>query len=274
MADESTAWFRDLFFDINEYHGHALYYDVLTPWAEKAQSAIAEFARFKQLSAFDSKDEDAPVVMWNLYALSRANDLLLLQFQGNGRKAWEGPRLHPHEYVEFFTQLGFEIAGPERFSPVHHEIVRVHQSSNDEEPIGVLETLWPGLMYGDMLFSRSGVAAIGGQKRVVKEVAENSTLYFAFRRLQRPTNDLSAGWGSNSQWRTSFRRDYRSAGTLVYNADGKNRLNADPTSENDRNGLTPEQRIELCQNRCFIVTSKEHHDLWPFDDRYEEPVWS
>jgi hypothetical protein len=127
-------------------------------------------------------------------------------------------------------------------------------------------------MLGDMLFSRSGVEVIGGRRHVVKDIAEQSTLYFTYRRQLRRTNDLSMGWVSNSQWRTSFRRDYESGRTWIYNADGKNLLNAKWTSEKeDRDGLTEEERVELCKNRCFIVTSKQDQDLWPFDDRVEEP---
>jgi hypothetical protein len=129
-------------------------------------------------------------------------------------------------------------------------------------------------MLGDMLFSRSGVEVIGGRKHVVKDIAEQSTLYFTSRRQHRKTNDLSMGWGSNSQWRTSFRRDYQVGRTWIYNADGKNLLNADAMSEEDGDGLTKEERAELCKNRCFIVTSKQDQDLWPFDDRLEETAYS
>jgi hypothetical protein len=178
------------------------------------------------------------------------------------------------EYEAFFAHIGFAVVAPGTFSPFHHEIVQIHQSNQDEKPINLLGYLWPGLMLGDMQFSRSGVEVIGGRKHVVKDIAEQSTLYFAFRRQHRKTNDLSMGWGSNSQWRTSLRRDYESSGRWIYNADGKNLLNAPAISEGDRDGLTHEERVELCKNRCFIITSKQDEDLWPFDDRLEEPVYS
>src|SRR5262249_44186431 len=106
-----------------------------------------------------------------------------------------------------------------------------------------------------------------------KEIAEQSTLYFAYRRQHRKTNDLSMGWGSNSQWRTSIRRDYQSGRGWIYNVDGKNLLNASTIPEDGRDGLAHEERVELCKNRCFLVTSKEDQDLWPFDDRLDESAY-
>jgi len=74
----------------------------------------------------------------------------------------------------------------------------------------------------------------------------------------------------NSMRRTSFRRDYESDGMWIYNIDGKNALTASPSPEADRDGLTPVARIELCRNRCFVVTDKPSDDLWPFHDRFQE----
>jgi hypothetical protein len=273
MATPAIPWFRELYDDILQYRRHSLFYDVLNPWIEKAQFALAELSRFRTCSPYDCTDESAQDAMWNLYALSRVNDLLLMSFQP-GEAASKIPTLTLDEYDAFFSRIGFTVVASDHFSPFHHEIVKVQQSSDDHEPIGVLERRWPGLMLGEMLFSRSGVEVIGGRKHVVKEIAEQSTLYFSYRRQHRTTNDLSMGWGSNSQWRTSFRRDYHSHGIWVYNADRENLLNVDTTSEEDRDGLTHEERVELCKNRCFIVTSKQDQDLWPFDDRLEEPTYS
>jgi hypothetical protein len=134
----------------------------------------------------------------------------------------------------------------------------------------VVEHRWPGLKFGEMIFSRSGVRVTGGRCHVVKEVAENSTLYFTHRRLHRRTQDLSMGWGSNSQWRTDFRRDYEANGRRHYNSQGRNLLGEEASVEQDRDGLTALERIELCQNRCFIRRRLEDTDLWPYDDRWEQ----
>lgn len=263
-------WFRELYDDILKYKGQKLFADVLDPWIENAQPAIADLRRFGQFSPYDQKDKDAQFAMWNLYALSRVNDVLLLVFQQpptDGR----APCISSEQYEQFFSQLGFVIVECEGFTPFHHEIVQVEQSELANKSIRILERFWPGLMFGELLFFRSGVAVTGGRDHVVKEIAEQSTLYFTFRRAHRRTSDLSMGWGSNSQWRTDFRRDYESGGKWIYNADGENLLNEPEKCEKEGDGLTHEERIELCKNRCFIITPKPNDDLWPFDDRFEEP---
>lgn len=265
-------WFRQLFEEILQYRRHTLFHDVLTPWIDKGQPAFDDFGRFKRFSRFDRGDHDSQFTMWNLYALSRVNDVLLTAIQDESKKCYTDAKLPLTEYAEFFQRCGFSVIEPDRFSPFYHEIVRVHQSDDDQEPIEVLRPVWPVLMFGDLLFSRSGVEVKGGRKNVIKEIAERSTLYFAYRRFDRKTTDLSMGWGSNSQWRTQIRRDYLTEGKYVYNADGKNLLNSPSAAEPDRDGLTPEQRSELCCNRCFIVTTKEDSDLWPYDDRFEKPA--
>jgi len=82
------------------------------------------------------------------------------------------------------------------------------------------------------------------------------------------------GWGSNSQWRTDFRRDYAIDGTYYYNVDGKWDVrelapregpgNGEPT----RNEISEEERIELLTHRCFVRTAKPHNDLWPYNDYF------
>lgn len=269
MATPAIPWFRDLYEEILEYEGLSLYEHVLGPWIEKAQPAMVDMERFKSNRPLDRNDEAAPDAMWNLYALGRVNDLLLMSFQDN-RENNSFPRLSLNEYEDFFSHLGFTIETSKAFSPFHHEIVQVHQSQEDDEPIGILQHLWPGLAFGEMQFSRSGVVVMGGRDHILQEIAEQSTLYFTFRRRNRKTNDLSMGWGSNSQWRTGFRRDYRIGNTLIYNADGTNVLKPTAQSREDRDGLKFEERVELCRNRCWIITSKDDSDLWPYDDRFEE----
>jgi hypothetical protein len=271
VATPSIPGFRELFNDISEYRRHTLFQDVLVPWIEKSQPAMVELSRFKSASPYDHGTDDAQLAMWDLYALSRVNDLLLFSFQHHQNSERTNSNVTEYEYAEFFTRIGFSVSEPNRFSPFHDEIVRVDQSEDEHEPTEILTVCWPALKFGDMLFSRAGVEVVSGQNHLVKGIADTSTLYFTFRRLHRRTNDLSMGWGSNSQWRTSFRRDYESDGKWIYNADGKNSLNS-AASEEDRDGLTAEERIELCKHRCFVRSPKPDDDLWPFDDRFEETL--
>jgi hypothetical protein len=161
------------------------------------------------------------------------------------------------------TALGFRVVNPTAFSQFLHEIVEVEQSNEVAREIGLLTEFWPALMLGPMLFSRAGVGVIGGVKRVNKTVAENSTLYWAYARRNRPCSDLSHGWGSNSQWRTGFRRDYEFEGRAYLNVD------AQPARSNLPRGLTDDELMELLQHRCFITTTKPHDDLWPYDEKAE-----
>ena len=119
----------------------------------------------------------------------------------------------------------------------------------------------PGLMLGDLLFSRSGVRIVAGSRHALKSVAEQSPLYFAYRRLHRRTVDLSQGWGSNSQWRTLVRRNYVAGDRLIYNIDGTTSLDATGPTHRDEAGLTAAQRLELCRHRCFVVTDNNDPDL-------------
>ncbi len=207
--------------------------------------------------------------MWNLYALSRVNDLLLMSFRSSAVDA-KLPTISHGEYESFFTAIGFNLTQIGAFNPLHHEIVRVEQAADDNEPIQVYEQLWPELMLGQMVFSRAGVSVLGGRNHIKKEVAEHSTLYFSFWRANRKTSDLSMGWGHNSQWRTNFRRDYQVGKTCIYNVDGITQLKAHDSSSLDEDGLTMAERIEHCRFRCLVVTRKPDDDLWPYDDRYEE----
>jgi hypothetical protein len=159
--------------------------------------------------------------LWELYAFSRVNDVLLLGFQPDHPAVgeWSGPKITPEEYRQFMLSLGLSEIHHPCFHPFFHEIVEVEQTEDAGEPITLVETVWPGYLLGAMLVSRAGVKVRGGANHILKDVAENSTLYWTFRRRNRPVDDLSHGWGSNSQWRTTFRRDYQTATAFYYNVD-------------------------------------------------------
>src|SRR5262249_26375282 len=151
-------------------------------------------------------------------------------------------------------------------SGVYSEVVEVEEARAKHQPVTLASSFCPCLLLGGMVFSRAGVRVSSGRQFISKVVAESSTLYWAFRRKNRPFQDLSHGWGSNSQWRTRFRRDYRVGQDFYYNVDGKHDLAAPEPTPEDRDGLTREERIELLTNRCFVRTMKPHGDLWPYDD--------
>ncbi len=265
-----TPRFRNLYNEVINYRGDALFESILLPWLDRAVAAATDFACFRLASKYDQQGEEFQLKTWNLYALSRVNDFLLLSFQSDESGVWTGPHVSNKQYVEFFERARFASFTCDEFSPFHHEVVEVEQSEDRQEPISVCRSVWPGLTFGEMIFSRSGVVVKGGSAYINKHIAESSTLYFSHRRLHRKTDDLSIGWGSNSQWRTNFRRDYSTDGRNIFNIDGKNCLSVCDTAVDDRDGLTNCDRIELCRNRCFIVSPKISNDLWPYDDRLDD----
>ena len=123
------------------------------------------------------------------------------------------------------------------------------------------------------MLCRAGVRVRGGRDHIKKEVAEKSTLYFTYSRKNRPVSDLSHGWGTNSQWRTSFRRDYVDESYFYYNV-GEVMAESKPLDEGDRispdGNLAPGERVELLKHRCFVLSEASHEDQWPYDDMYSE----
>jgi hypothetical protein len=259
---------RELFESIHSFDGGSLYWQLLAPWVD----AHLEVRAWLEAFAARPGNPVPPATqdeLWELYALSRVSQTLLLRFQSGRADGtdWQPPPLTLAEYTAFFTALGFTETGDAPFSPFHHEILAVEQSADDTTSISVLDLVWPGLQLGDMVFSRAGVRVTGGRKWIDKPIAETSTLYWAHRRKNRPYQDESHGWGSNSQWRTHFRRDYRIGGRFHFNADGRHEI-----GEAMDDGLTPAERTELVMHRCFVTTTNPHDDLYPYILRYTESV--
>lgn len=266
LQSDLRQLFESLFY--NEEH-LPVYNGILVPWVESHTDQTDWFRSFASKCierVYPAEVEE----LWRLYAFSRVNEALLLCFQP-GQSTESGlpcPSISLEEYTDFSVSLGLSNEDSCLFSPFHHEIVIVDQAEDDNQNITLEETLWPCLMLGNMLFSRAGVRVSGGKNFIRKNIAEMSTLYWAYRRNNRPHQDLSHDWGGNSQWRTRFRRDYRFGRELHYNVDGKSDISVSEPTHVDRNGLTIEERIELLVNRCFIRCDKPNGDLWPYYDRY------
>ncbi|KAB2348014.1 hypothetical protein [Actinomadura rudentiformis] len=194
----------------------------------------------------------------------------------NATPGWHGFRRLEFDglavHTKFFTDIGltpFEHA--EAFSPFHHEIFAVVQDPGATH-VTLEEVLWPGFWFGDLLFSRAGVRVRAPRHLIDAAVATTSTLYFASRREPRPTSDLSHGWGSNSQWRTSFHRFYSDEEGLHLNWDGEVDIGEDPprrpADQLDDDGPL-DQRRELLLHRCFVRSAlpRDEDDRFPYDDR-------
>lgn len=252
---------RRLYDEILGYDGGALFHDLVQPWlaGQDAERRWLDDVRARPGQPIPPMSQEE---LWRLYALSRILQLLQLSFQP--RAGGFGPAVAPvtaGEYARFLDALGLEAVEEADFHPFHHEIVRVDELPRLDAPPRVGEILWPGVRLGALLISRAGCRVRAGRRRLVKEIAENSTLYWASARAGRPAEDLGSGWGSNSQWRTPFRRDYALDGAYYYNVDAC-APRPGPTPEDD---LDATERDELLRHRCFVTSPRPGHDRWPYD---------
>jgi hypothetical protein len=271
--------FRDMYFAVRS--SAQVYKEVLKPFINSVSYQLDTLTEFSKPEAIERKEGKGDTVdlavsyaLEELYALSRISDLLLLPFQPGSRKDWfTEKQLSLGERELFLRQIGLRRIETRSFHPFYHEVVGVEQSLNPNEPISITEEVWAGYMFGNLMFCRAGVNVRGGADHIVKSIAEASTIYFTFVRNNRPASDLSHGWGHNSQWSTSFRRDYEHEGRYYYNVDGDCDLTASdltgaPCEQEDQ--LEQPERVELLTHRCFIRTPKPHNDLWPNYDVYVE----
>jgi hypothetical protein len=296
-----TPSFRELYHLVKDYSGLTLYDDVLLPWLSKAQQAMGELTPYRKRNTPDNPYKVEIEDLWQWYALNRVNDYLLLRFQMPEehftsqewlryqthtrflKPAWKH-KIFPsavltwEQYCAFFNQLGFEIVTRLQFHPFSHEIVEVTEVPElERDEILIEEVCWENVMFGEMLFSRSGVRIWSHPETISKAIAERSTLYFTYWRYERETQDQSYGWGSNSQWRTCFRRDYEESEQFCFNVDGIYFLDEDyperlpqPLRE-ALDDLTLQERRELLIHRCFVTCPKAHSDCYPYQDTWMMP---
>lgn len=266
---------RELYGALRDYRGENAYDDLIRHWlGDEADSCRAVLEPLAEYGRVPGGGDRSDYWLAIPYALSRVSDVLLLGFQPGLDPCADTPwahELHPvdnawpavsrDEYLAAFAPLGMSPFGRRgEFDPFLHEIVEVEQATDPAEEIVVTDIVWPGLMLGQMLFSRAGVRVRAGADRALRGVADRSPLYAGFLRRHRPTIDESLGWGHNSQWNTDFRRDYRTEDAVHLNIDGFGDIAADliesPDGEvldlDDELLLTLDERRELIRNRCLL----------------------
>lgn len=256
--------YRQLREALLDYDGSCVAEDLLRPWTrahdqERRWFGALAAARVDSVPAMPIEDR------WRLYAMSRVCDLLRLSCAR--RPGYDPPwdiEVPLAAYLELMDAFGFQRAEEPRFHPFFHEIVVVEQDADEDAPVRLLAELWPAHCLGALLFARAGCRVAAGRRLLNKPIAEGSTLYWAHARNNRPTADLSVGWGGNSQWRTDFRRDYAIDGELFYNVD------AVPGPPDEEDDLRSEERLELLRHRCFVRCGKPHEDRYPYDQRHRE----
>jgi hypothetical protein len=273
--------FRALYEALTERTERRAASNVLWSWLERAQALLDPLRPYGRVEARTRTYRRGEWIvqavlhrLYEFYALSRISNILLLPYQrGPYASAWEWPQVGLVERTAFFEALGFRRVPDRAFHPFYHEIVDAESSVDEAEPITIVAEVWPGLMLDDLMFCRSGVRVRGGARYLRPEVATRSTLYWAYMRRNRPYEDLSHGWGHNSQWGTRFRRDYTDGAHFYYNVDEElDALLPEPSPDPNpaREDLEPAERVELLTNRCFIHCRKQHDNRWPYDDTYTE----
>ncbi|MFE0465095.1 hypothetical protein ACFW1A_38150 [Kitasatospora sp. NPDC058965] len=292
MSDEVNA--RELYEALVRSEEAEPYRTIVERWLDRVRGSDyrARLATAGQDDGWWATGEgasDGRALGWELYALHRVSDLLLLAHQPpsdgpDPTGPWTG--LPEREYLDLFGELGLTpIQSGVPFDPFLHEIVEVDQADDPHAPIELTGVRWPGLMLGDLLFHRAGVRIRAGAEHAERGVADRSPMYWTFRRRHRPTVDLSQGWGHNSQWRTDFRLDYRTPTGDRLNAAADHPIDGNPDLHLDhpRNLsaeerlLTPRERRELLRHRCLLRTPQAadalagspgwERDLMPFDWR-------
>ena len=258
--------YRDLYDDIMEYGGDAPYADLLQPWLARNGG---ERRWLDELRARRGAPVPAlrPEESWRLYALSRIVQLLQLSFAppAPGPPAWDVAAISGDDFARFMDALGLEKVERAGFHPFFHEVVTVDPLAEDDAPPEVAGVYWEGYALGPLLVSRAGCRVRAGRTHLAKEVAERSTLSWAYARSTRDTDDPSRGWGGSSQWRTSFRRDYALDGVLRYNVDAR----PHPGGQDDGD-LSTGERMELLRHRCFVTCARPSDDRWPYGLRLIE----
>lgn len=248
-----------IYYRIWNYTGNNLYHDELEKCIPFLSDVLKSLSNYNDYSIFRKTAPDIDG-QFTLYALSRINDVLLLSFQEKRRQGNDAPKITLEQYIEFWNKVGFNIIVPKEYHPFFCEIYEVEECLSHNHHPEIIDIKWPCLMFGDLLFSRSGVLIKSSPNFIDKSTAENSTLYWSHCRNNRPRADLADGWGSNSQWRTCFRLDYWSDDILYYNVRSKDDIIANMGDD----GLSHEQQMELLKNRCF-VRSPEILDCFPYD---------
>jgi len=266
------ALFKAITYPDSGHHG--LWYDVIAPWIERNRgvSFIPEIFR-RRCAAEPRQLEQA-------YVLSRINDRLIMPFQADfptisrkARKAYQGSGLTLAQYEDFLVAMGMTPFIDRPFSPYYHEVVEMEEVVGLPHSVLITNILWPRSIYGDMLFSRAGVKIQCRPGLFNKDLIEHSTLHFAYQRLRREAHDMSHGWGSNSQWRTTFYRNYEDDQAFYYNVDGEWTIGAEKDGPHmrwlpDRISISEEERIEILTYRCRVTKSGE--DDLPYFDRHVE----
>lgn len=263
---------KELYEKILGYNGEKILENQILNWIEK--NDYAEFIRKIRDSLLNKNIvEISQEVNMELYALSRILDLSTLRFQKNNKKDgsdYLGPLKSIEEYLKLLNSLCLDIVFPNQFNKFDCEIIEAVNGQNNFE---IMECLYPSVRIQNLLIKRAGVIISLNQNDCDLDLINNSKIYWTFRRKNRIFQDLSHGWGHNSQWRTEFRMDIETENSYIYNKSGSidlNKMTENLEQELKEQNLAINEAIELTTFRHFITTVKDDNDLFPYKFKFEE----
>ena len=240
--------------------GPVLDHAVTRPWMAEAARRLSTLAVLDRTRPAQPGDRELTDTLYLLHAASRVRDILLLAHQpppldpagltsldeALGRTPPSFGPVPVSRIAAFFARLGCRPVTEPSFDPVLHEIIACEPAASPDAPVQVTAQAWPALLIGELVFARAGVAVRAGAAHAVPGVADRSLLHWEYWRRHRPTSD---GSRTSSQWRTQFRRDYRTPRGAVYNLDA---WPPDPAPPPASAILPPADAAELVRNRCLL----------------------
>lgn len=262
---------RDLYNRILDYAGGNILNELLIYWVE--DNDYRDYLTQSSAQLSNNINEIPIEISWELYALSRVLDILTLRFQPNNSadsSDWLGPQISVSDYVYFAENLGLKVIEKNTYHPFYWEIFEAIEGKSDFQ---IVDHYFPPLMLENLLIKRGGVKITLNPANFNLEKANTSTIYWTFRRKNRNYQDLSHGWGSNSQWRTSFRFDFETDDSYLYNIEGEIDLNKPKESDLRflrEDNLSLQEAIEVTVNRHSIICEKDETEIFPYEFRFSE----
>jgi hypothetical protein len=171
------------------------------PWLAELGRDCQEVAELSRTRPVEPPDEVLLAILWQLYAASRVRDVLLLGHQPapldeDARQEFDAalgrkePLFGPvpvARTVDFFVLIGCRPVSAAEFDPMLHEIVSCEPAADTGAPIQITGQVWPGLLIGELVFTRAGVRVSAGSACALPGVADRSRLHWEYWRRHRDT---------------------------------------------------------------------------------------
>ncbi|MFZ6778935.1 SEL1-like repeat protein [Undibacterium sp. Ji83W] len=258
-----------MFYDVDRYEGDSLWEDVILKKWERFRDARQYFSEQKNRKC--AYKPWPPTTWFELDALfhaARTNESLISLLHPENPR-YRRTNLTLDKYISLFEHVGFDIHWPTQFHPFHCEVVEVEQTEGGD--IEIVETLWPEIMLGNLMFSRAGVRVRAPTHLLTKGIADRHCLYWCYVRDLRTRSCHESDSDS-----IEFRRDFDLGDRYAYNVDGGSKFEiTDLTNPFEADfvdsDLSVEERISLLRYRCAVnVEYPNFETFWPYEDYYEE----